>query len=96
MTDRVRIGLGLVAMAVAGAVGLAVAWRGVAGTLDVWVQVPFLASGAVGGVALAGAAIGLLSVHTERQSAADERDALDNLVHEAADLAEAMRHQARS
>jgi hypothetical protein len=74
----------LVGIAATGAAGLVLAWRGSAATLDVWYQMPFLASGAVGGAALIGTGIALLTVHLDRQNAADEQAVLEEIVHAAA------------
>jgi hypothetical protein len=81
-----RTTAGLVGLLGAGFVAIFLAWRGVAATLDVWVQLPFLVSGAFCGVALVGAAAGLLSTHLDRQHAAEEREALERLI----DIAEQM------
>jgi hypothetical protein len=78
----------LVALCLAGVVALFLAWRGAAATLGVWNQVPFVLSGAFGGVALLGAGGGLLAIHARRREAAEERAYLDELIL----LAERMLH----
>jgi hypothetical protein len=70
----------LIAAAAAGFVALGLAWRGLAATLDVWVQLPFVVSGGFGGVALTGTALALLDIHLSRRSAAAERVALEELL----------------
>ena len=80
----------LVAVAVGGLAGLGLAWRGAAANLDVWVQVPFLVSGALGGVALTGTSLALLAIHLDRRAAAEERDLLDEAIAEVAARIEAV------
>jgi len=58
----VRAALVLLASAVAGFVLFAVAWRGVARTIYVPFQLPWLMSAGVVGVAIIGAALGALSI----------------------------------
>lgn len=58
---------------VAGLLLVAQGWRGVAASSVVAFQLPYLVSGAVVGVALLGAALGLLRVHLDRVEAAEER-----------------------
>ena len=76
----VRAALVLVAAAVGGAAGLVLAWRGAAATLDVWLQLPFVLSGAFGGVAVAGSALCILTVHLGRRVAAEEQAAFDEVI----------------
>jgi len=78
----------LIALAAGGLVALVLAWRGVAATLDVWIQLPFVMSGVFGGVALTGAALAVLTIHLGRRSAAEERDLLEELVEAFSELAE--------
>lgn len=59
--------------AIGGLLLLAQGWRGVAATLVVPFQIPYLVSGAVAGVAVTGAALGLLRIHLDRVEAAEER-----------------------
>ena len=70
----------LLAMAVAGFVAIILSWRGSAATLDVWLQLPFLMSGAFVGAGLIGAGLGLLSIHLDRAEAAEESADLDVLI----------------
>jgi hypothetical protein len=70
---RLSTSLVLGAAVIGGLLLLAQGWRGVAGTLIVPFQLPYLVSGAVAGVALVGAALGLLRVHLDRVEAAEER-----------------------
>jgi hypothetical protein len=70
---RLSTSLVLGAAVVAGLLLLAQGWRGVAGTLVVSGQLPYLVSGAVGGVALIGAGLALLRIHLDRVEAAEER-----------------------
>ncbi|MEY2478130.1 MAG: hypothetical protein QOG87_3445 [Actinomycetota bacterium] len=81
----------LVVLAVTGLVGVAVAWKGAAATLVVALQLPYLVSGAIGGLALLGFALGLLLVQTRRRREARERAELDRVVRAAADLLAAAR-----
>jgi hypothetical protein len=75
-----RTTLVLVGMVAAGVVGMVLSWRGVAATLDVWLQVPFVLSGAFVSVGLIGAGVGLLSIQFDRQDSADERADLDDVI----------------
>lgn len=70
---RLSTALVLGSAVVVGLLLVAQGWRGVAATLVVPAQVPFLVSGAVAGVALVGAGLGLLRVHLDRVEAAEER-----------------------
>ena len=81
----------LFAAGLAGLVGVGLAWAGVAGKLSVPMQLPFVVSGGIGGVALTGAAWGMLAIHLERRAAACERAALETVVRDAAEFAERLR-----
>ena len=81
----------LVALAVMAFVGLALAWRGGARTPYVPLQLPWLVSGGMAGLALLGMALGALSIHLGRRQDAEHRAAADDLVREAAELAEDLR-----
>jgi mannose/fructose/N-acetylgalactosamine-specific phosphotransferase system component IIC len=70
---RVSTTLVLAAAVVGGLLLLSQGWRGSAATLFVPFQLPYLVSGAVTGVAVAGAALALLRVHLDRTEAAQER-----------------------
>lgn len=76
---RISILLVLLGGAVGGLVLLYLGWRGVAASLAVPLQVPYLVSGAVAGIACTGAALALVLVHLDRTEAAQER-------HETAEL----------
>jgi hypothetical protein len=51
-------------------------YRGAAATLVVALQVPYLVSGALAGVAVIGGGLALLSTHLDRTEAAEERKAV--------------------
>lgn len=70
----------LVAGASVGFAALGLGWSGVAARLYVALQLPYLASGAVAGVALVGTSLGLLAVHIERRAAAVDRLNLDEAI----------------
>jgi len=71
-------------LVVAGVVTFILAWRGVAATLAVWIQVPLLVSGSMAGAALIGGGLGLLCIHMDRQAAADDEDTLEQITEEMA------------
>lgn len=58
-------------------------WRGVAATLFVSLQLPWLVSGAFTGMAVVGAGLALLVTHLNRAEAAAERAQLADLQREA-------------
>lgn len=70
---RVSTGLVFAGFVVVGLALLGQAWRGLAATLVVPFQVPFLVSGAFAGIALVGTGLALLVVHLERAESALER-----------------------
>ncbi len=70
----------------AGFTGIALGWKVAARTLFVPFQVPALVSGGLGGLALVLLGAGLLSVHSSRRLAAQERVAFEGLLDEAAGL----------
>ena len=70
---RVSTTLVLGAVVVAGLLLVSQGWRGVAASLFVPYQLPYLVSGAVAGVACVGAGLALLRVHLDRTEAAQER-----------------------
>lgn len=80
---RVSTTLVLAAVVVAGLLLLSQGWRGVAATLFVPYQVPYLVSGVIAGVACAGAGLALLRVHLDRTEAAQERQETAALQREA-------------
>lgn len=73
---RVTTSLVLGAVVVVGFGLLGAGYRGAAALLLVPFQVPYLVSGAVVGLALVGAGLGLLVVHLDRTEAAEERRAV--------------------
>jgi hypothetical protein len=85
----------LVALAVAGFVMLGLAWRGAARTVYVPLQSPWVISGGLAGLALLGMALGAWSIHLGRRDDAEHRAVVEDLVREAAELAESMRADRR-
>jgi protein-S-isoprenylcysteine O-methyltransferase Ste14 len=81
----------LVVLAVIGFVMFALAWRGGARTPYEPLQVPWLVSGGIAGLALLGMALGSWSIHLGRRDDAAHRAEVDDLVREAAALAEDVR-----
>lgn len=81
----------LAALAVVGFALLALAWRGAARTVYVPLQLPWFVSGGIAGLALAGVALGALSIHLGRREDAAHRAVADDVVREAAELAERLR-----
>jgi hypothetical protein len=92
---RLRRGLGdplavsvgvLILLAAGGLVGVAVGWKGAAASLIVAVQLPYIVSGVMGGLALLGFALGLLLVQARRHAEAQRRAEFDRVVEAAAGL----------
>jgi hypothetical protein len=81
----------LAVLAVVGFVMFVLAWRGGARTPYVPLQVPWLVSGGIAGLALLGMALGSWSIHLGRRDDAAHRAEVDDLVREAATLAEDLR-----
>jgi hypothetical protein len=84
----------MVVLALLGAAGfvmLGLAWRGAARTIYVPLQSPWLISGGVAGLALIGMALGAWSIHEGRRRDAEHRAVMEDLVREAAELAEDVR-----
>jgi len=81
----------LVVLAAAGLAGIIIGWRGAAASLVVSVQLPYIVSGVIGGVALLGFALGLLIIQVRRRREALERAEFDRVVRTAADLLAAAR-----
>ena len=86
-----------IALMVGGFVAIGLAWRGAARSLIVAEQLPFLVSGAVGGIALIAAGAGVLAVQSSRYWNARERKQLDRLISltSADDRADDQRRSAR-
>ena len=81
----------LALLAVAGFVMLGLAWRGAARTTYVPLQAPWLVSGGIAGLALVGMSLGAWSIHEGRRRDAEHRAVMEDLVREAAELAEDVR-----
>lgn len=81
----------LVALAATAGVMFGLAWHGTARTLYVPLQMPWLVSGGLMGFALLGLALGAWSIHTSRRQSAEYRAVVDEVVREAAELAEELR-----
>ena len=81
----------LVVLAAAGLAGIAIGWRGAAASLVVSVQLPYIVSGVIGGLALLGFSLGLLIVQVRRRREAERRADFDRVVRAAADLLAAAR-----
>ena len=92
---RVSTTLTFAVLAVAGFAMVMLGWRGVAATLFVTLQLPWLVSGAFAGLALTGAALALLVTHLNRAEAAAERAQLAELQREALRLLGAAADDAR-
>jgi hydroxymethylglutaryl-CoA reductase len=78
-------------LAAAGLAGIAIGWRGAAASLVVSVQLPYIVSGVIGGVALLGFSLGLLLVQARRRQEARRRNDFDRVVQAAAALLAAVR-----
>jgi hypothetical protein len=84
----------LVVLAAIGLTGIAVGWRGAAASLNVSVQLPYIVSGVMGGLALLGFSLGLLMIQARRRQEARRRDDFDRVVRAAADVLAAARSSA--
>ena len=82
------------ALAGAGLVGIGVGWKGAAASLVVAVQLPYIVSGAIGGLALLGFSLGLLLVQARRRQEARRRAEMDRVVRAAAGVLAAVRSSA--
>jgi hypothetical protein len=83
----------LAAVVVAGFVLFAIAWHGAAATVFVPLQLPWLVSGGLAGLAVIGMAGGGLSIHLGRRQDAAHRDAVETLVRDAIELCEQLRRR---
>jgi len=83
----------LCAVTAAGFVLLAFAWRGVAATVYVPLQLPWFVSGGLAGLAVVGMALGALSIHLGRRQDAAHREATETLVRDAIELCEHIRRR---
>jgi hypothetical protein len=84
------------ALVVAGLVALAIAWRSLAASLDVSVQIPYAVSGALGGLAVLGFALGIGSIQATRRAQARDRAEFGRIVEAAADLLATVRQGERA
>jgi hypothetical protein len=84
----------LVVLAAIGLAGIAVGWRGAAGSLVVSVQLPYIVSGVMGGLALLGFSLGLLMIQARRRQEARRRADFDRVVRAAADVLASARSRA--
>lgn len=75
----------------AGLVGVTIAWQRAADTSSVALQLPYLVSGALGGIALIGFALGVANIQASRRRAAAERAEFARLVDAAVDVLAAAR-----
>jgi hypothetical protein len=87
----IQAALVLVGLAVTGFVMMAFGWRGGARTPYVPLQMPWLVSGGIAGLGLLGMALGAWSIHLGRRSDAAHRAAVEDVVHDVAELAEDLR-----
>ena len=83
------------AIVAAGFALIGLGWRGVAGLVSVPLQIPYLMSGGVGGLALIGTGAALLAVQAGRHRRAVERRDLDEALDAAGELLEAARRSRR-
>jgi hypothetical protein len=74
------------ALAASGLGLLGFAWRGAARSLLVSEQLPFIASGAIGGVAIVGFACGYLAVQARRRLEARDRQDFERVLAAATEL----------
>ena len=86
----------LASLAVIGGVMWALAWRGVARTVYVPLQLPWLVSGGIAGLALLGLALAGWSIHLGRRQDAIHRADVEDLVRTGATLAEELRRGQRA
>lgn len=78
-------------LALASVVMFVLSWRGGARTVYVPLQLPWLISGGLGGLALLGMAMGAWSIHLGRRQDALHRAAAEDLTRVGAELAERLR-----
>ncbi len=81
----------LTALVVAGLVAIGVGWHGVAASLVVAIQLPYLVSGALGGLALIGFALALVAIQSTRRNEARERLEMARFGRAAAEVLGALR-----
>ncbi|HET6795187.1 MAG TPA: hypothetical protein VFH45_12120 [Acidimicrobiales bacterium] len=89
LSDRgVQALIVLVAIAAGGFVAVGLAWSGVAARLDVGLQLPFVVSGAFGGVAVTAAFLAIAGTQLERRHAATDRFHIDTAIRDVAYIAD--------
>jgi hypothetical protein len=81
----------LAALLVGGFVMFGIAWHGGARTPYVPLQLPWLVSGSLFGLALIGMALGGWSIHLARRQDAVHRDSVETVVRDVVELAEDVR-----
>lgn len=84
------------ALALAGVVAVVIAAIGIGRYDGVAAQLPFLASGVMGGLGMLGFALGIISVQLSRREAAADRRNLDALLRASADWLAAVRSDGAS
>ena len=73
-----------IVLVVGGFLAFILGWRGAAGTLSVPLQLPYLVSGGIGGIALVAMGLALVNLASARRETARELAKLQSLVDEAA------------
>ena len=85
--DPFVVSVGVLALlAAAGLIAVGLGWRGAAASLNVSVQITYIVSGALGGLAVLAFALGLLRVQARRRRAARRRAEIDRVVAAAAQV----------
>ena len=88
-TDAFARSLALAVLMIAGGfVAIFLAYRGVARAVNVAVQLPYIVSGGVGGVALILTGAGIIGIQSSRYWSARERQWLDVIASRSADVME--------
>jgi len=91
LTDPFTRSLALAVLMIAGGfVAILIAYRGVARSVNVAVQLPYVVSGGVGGVALILTGAGIIAVQSSRYWSARERQWLDVIATRSADVMETL------
>src|SRR5207245_1148316 len=89
----VRAGVVLLAAVVAGFALFVLSWRGVARTIYVPFQLPWMVSAGVIGLGLIGGALGFLSIHIGRRADAAHRATIEEIVRTAVALTDDIRSE---
>ncbi|HET7530427.1 MAG TPA: hypothetical protein VFJ98_05660 [Mycobacteriales bacterium] len=92
----VQVVVVLAGLAVVGFAMLALGWRGVARTAYVPFQLPWLVSSSLAGLAVLGFALGAWNIHLGRRQDAAHRAVTEQLVRDAAELADRATSLSRS